>query len=267
MMLNDNHSRISTTLVRARQQGETVDPYPATLPADLAEAYAIQDASIALHGQMVGGWKVGRIPDALVARFGAQRLAGPIFANQIVQAVGSDPVDMPILPGFAAVEAELMLQVSQVPPPGVRTATAQQYVSAVRFGIEIASSPFPGINAHGPAVTVSDFGNNFGLLLGPEIDHWRDLDLFGTQVATMIDGVLAGTGKLANWLDGPFGSLAFVSNLLHQRGKPLQPGDWISTGAISGVHEVRPGQSALARFGDDYQIACRISAFRPPAQA
>ncbi len=35
-----------------------------------------------------------------------------------------------------------------------------------------------------------------------------------------------------------------------RRGIALQPGQWISSGAVTGVHDARPGQTVEARFGE-----------------
>lgn len=261
MDVADNHHRIAATFVDARLLARRVDVYPGEFPQDLNAAYEIQDRAIALHPHEIGGWKVGRIPTHLVAEYGANRLAGPIFANRIVMAPQNQQVAMPILPGFAAVEAELMLRIGATPPPVLDLASAANFVDQICFGIEVASSPYSEINLHGPTVTVSDFGNNFGLVLGPPMVDWRQMDLMSPTVKLAINDQLIGTSSLAQMLDGPFGSVVFLNELLHRRGMPLQAGQWISTGAITGVHEIAVGQSARATFGDSQVASCIITSF------
>ncbi len=158
--------RIAQALVAARREARVLTAYPGAIPATLGQGYAIQDRAIALRGAEVAGWKVGRIPAPLVARFGTDRLAGPIFADRVV---GDSPAPaMPVFAGgFAAAEAEFLLRVGAAPDPAKLAYThaeAAALVDAVHVGIEIASSPYPGINEDGPTVTVSDFGNNHGLV-------------------------------------------------------------------------------------------------------
>jgi 2-keto-4-pentenoate hydratase len=79
--------------------------------------------------------------------------------------------------GFGAAEAEFLFRVGSIPAPDKTTFTlseAADLIDAVFIGIEVASSPFPGINALGPLVTISDFGNNNGLIIGEEIPDWRE---------------------------------------------------------------------------------------------
>jgi 2-keto-4-pentenoate hydratase len=252
---------ISAALVNARREGAVLAEFPGQHPADLREAYRIQDQAIALTGRTVGGWKVGRIAASLIAKYGAERIGGPIFVDQISYAADGQPVEMSILRGFAAVEAEILLKVGATPDRELTLDTAVDFVSEVRLGIEIASSPFPGINEHGPAVTASDFGNNFGLVVGPLIEDWRMIDLLHMPTKLEIEDELQGEGILANMLDGPFGSFAFLSNMLAHRGLALKEGDWVSTGAITGVHQIEAGKHARAVFADRYTVDCRTIAY------
>ena len=222
---------------------------------------------LATSARMIGGWKLGRIRPADVARFGAERLAGPIFADSIVAASGRHPVSVEVLNGFAAAEAEILLRIAAVPPADLTTATAADYVDEVRLGIEIASSPFVGINQHGPAVTVSDFGNNYGLIVGPAIPDAKLPGALDHLAVLEIDGCEVGRGLVSDMLDGPFGSLAFLARLTAERGLMLEPGQWVSSGAITGVHPVRHGQHVRARFGDALTIECNTVTMLHPESA
>jgi 2-keto-4-pentenoate hydratase len=251
--------------VRARRAAEVLPAYPGTPPADLALAYAIQDHAIRLDGRPVEGWKVGRINPPLDAQLGSNRLSGPIFSSSIVDAQDGQVPVMPVfVGGFAAGEAELLLHVAPgfSGPVPADDAQTRAIVDDVRIGIEVASSPYRGINADGPAVTASDFGNNFGLVRGASLANWRDLDLCSILVRTEIDGVLIGEATAATMLDGPYGAVRFLLANLASRGIDRSGGLWVSTGAITGVHEIRPGQQLTATFGDHGEVRCRIVAAR-----
>lgn len=255
-----DYEQIASAFVAARQNNEVVVSYPGEVPATLESAYAIQDIGISMIDRPVGGWKVGRIPDGLTEKYQSNRLVGPIFADSIVDA-GAGEFVMPVLDGFAAAEAELMLRIGKSVPADTAIDDIPDYIDDVRFGIEVASSPFPGINDHGPAVTVSDFGNNFGLVLGPRIDGWQDRDLMMAPVTLSIDGKCVGENRLANMLDGPFGAVATLANVLAARGRELEPGQWVSTGAITGVHQVSVGQHVEASFDGQWRVASLIGGF------
>ena len=66
-------------LLGARLSGHALTAFPAPVPTTLAEAYGMQQRLIAALGAPVLGWKVGRIPPALIETLGAERVAGPVL--------------------------------------------------------------------------------------------------------------------------------------------------------------------------------------------
>jgi 2-keto-4-pentenoate hydratase len=250
---------IARAFVEARRAGAALPDFPGTMPATLDEAYAVQDAALALADGRVAGWKVGKIAPPVD---GANRLAGPIFADQVFD--GADVPAMPVFAdGFAAAEAEFLLRLAAAPDPAKTDYThdeALALVDAVHVGIEVASSPFPGINQHGPAVTVADFGNNNGLVVGVAADGWRDADLDRWPVTLTINDVEIGRATTATMLDGPFGAVRFLLEHAARRGIALQAGQWVSTGAVTGVHPVKPGDRVVAGFDSRWTVECTIEA-------
>ncbi len=253
---------IASAFVRARRAGLALAEYPGMPPRTLAQAYAVQDAAIPLFGGKVSGWKVGRINPPWLDQLGVSRLAGPIFAEAMVTAAnGHVPAGQIYKQGFGAAEAEFVYRIAAAPEPGQTTFSldeAAALIDAVYCGFEIASSPFHEINALGPLVTISDFGNNNGLLLGPEIPDWCQSGLETWQVSTLIDGKTVGSGKAASFPGGPLESVRFLVENLVARGLPVTPGLLVSSGAVTGVHEVAAGQSVEARFGEFCTLRCDI---------
>lgn len=252
---NSSGSPVARAFVDARRKGRALTAYPGDRPESLDAAYAIQDEAIAAWPDRIAGWKLGRINPPHDARFGAGRLAGPIFSRAVWTA-GALPTRFGVIDGgFAAVEAEYVLELGETAPDrGDWTAAdAGSLVARVFIGVEIAGSPFPGINDHGPAVTASDFGNNAGLILGGEVARWRDR-LAALTCTMSIDGAVVGRGGAAAIPGGPLDSLAFLLNLMHRRGRRLEAGQLVSTGAATGVHDIFAGQRAVADFGEDGRI-------------
>ncbi|WCL53837.1 2-keto-4-pentenoate hydratase [Gimibacter soli] len=260
----DQFSSIAKAFVDARHAARGLPAYPGAQPDTLAEAYAIQDIAIGLFGGRVGGWKLGRIHPPQSERLGATRLTGPIFTDRIVKAPSVGKLDMSIFPdGFGAAEAEVLLEIGEAPDPARLHWTldaAKALVKSVRVGIEIASSPLPTINDLGAAVTASDFGNNNGLVLGPEVPNWQRRDLINMPVSFAINGQVIGEASMATMLDGPFGSVRFLLELMARRGRRIEPGTWVSAGAITGVHNVKPGDEVEAVFDSEFRVGCRITA-------
>jgi 2-keto-4-pentenoate hydratase len=244
---------VVAALIEARRSGRALPAFPAPVPATLADAYAVQQRLTAALGAAVLGWKVGRIPPALIETLGAERLAGPVL--RVAELDGVKPGEARVFSGGAgAIEAEVMLRLREVPDQRVTDSEdGAAWIDEIRAGFEVASSPAPDVHAHAPYGIIADIGINNGLLLGPQLGI---ADFAALPVETQIDGVTVGTGRAIDVLDGPWGSLNFLVDL-HRRGViELKSGQWISAGAITGVHPTGIGQTATARFGVAAYIAC-----------
>ena len=240
-------------LVEARRGAIALPEYPGTRPRTLEEGYACQDAAIRLWGAPIVGWKVGKIPDSWSGRLGEERLVGPIFNATDADATGRHPGRFEVITGgFAAVEAEFVFRLAADAPVGkveYDHDEAASLVDALFVGVEFAGSPLPLINAYGPAVVVSDFGNNAGLLVGPGIPDWRAQDESMLHCETWIDGERVGTGAAASIAGGLLAALAFALARCARRGLPLKGGMYVTTGAATGIHDIAAGQDARVAFG------------------
>jgi 2-keto-4-pentenoate hydratase len=98
------------------------------------------------------------------------------------------------------------------------------------------------------------------LVVGAAIEGWRDLDLDAWPVELWINDALIGSATTATMLDGPFGAVRFLLELLAARGIPVAAGQWISTGAVTGVHPVAVGDRVTVRFDRRLEVACGITA-------
>ncbi|MGQ0531408.1 MAG: 2-keto-4-pentenoate hydratase [Caulobacteraceae bacterium] len=257
---------IARAFVDARRMAAPLRDFPGPMPADLVGAYAIQEAAIRLWSDEIAGWKIGMVPSELRGKLGVERIAGPIFGRQVIAASADEIVDLPVVRGgFAAVEAEFVLRIGrdQAAAPRVWSALdAAEMIGAVHIGVELAGSPFAGINDYGPAVTASDFGNNSGLVVGGEVNDWRTSDWRCASARTSIDATPVGEGNAAMLPGGPLAALAFLLTHCAERGRPLRRGLWVSSGAVTGVHRIEAGQSAEFSFGDYGVLRCRAVAAR-----
>jgi 2-keto-4-pentenoate hydratase len=261
--------QIAQRFVAARRAAIPLSEYPGTTPRTLRTAYDIQARAIAVQGGRIAGWKIGRILPPLDRTFGANRLAGPIFASALQQA-RDEPVMPVFVGGFAAVEAEYLFQLDGRIDPSMRQWSCEkalEHVSAVHVGFEIASSPFAGINQLGPPVTASDFGNNNGLVIGPPVANWREVAYDNWNVTTTINTAAVGGGRATSFPDGSAGSVRFALEFLAAQGITVAAGTWVSSGAITGVHDVKPGDRVVARFDERLEIACSIGAATPSTLA
>jgi 2-keto-4-pentenoate hydratase len=252
---------IAEQFVRARLDAAALPDFPGNIPATLNTAYAYQDRAIALWPDFVAGWKVGRIGEPWLERLGEDRLVGPIFRRGIRLAPPEQLVEFPVFEGgFAAVEAEFVFRLGADAPSDKVQWTpdeAARIAMALHIGIETAGSPLATINDLGGAVVVSDFGNNAGLLLGPIIPEWRTRPFESLQTETFIEGKSVGRGGALSLPGGPFAALAFALSRCARRGLPMKSGYVVSTGATTGVHDIRIGQEARVVFEGCAELLCR----------
>lgn len=262
---------LATRLVDARLGAQALALYPGPQPQSLDEGYRVQDRAIALWDRPLAGWKVGRIPEQWERVLGEERLVGPIFADAVQRVAAGQSGRFPIIrDGFAAVEAEYVFTLRDDAPAGkteYSAAEAASLVDSLAVGVELAGSPLPLINILGPAVVVSDFGNNSGLILGPRIEDWQRIDDAELVCETFIDDRSVGRGGSASIPGGLLAALRFALARCARRGYPLKAGMHIATGATTGIHDIVAGQRSRVDFGRWGSVFCETMAATDPRNA
>ena len=255
--------RIAAAFRTARLAAQSLATYPGEqVPDTLAAAYAIQQLAIADWPDRVVGWKVAAIQANWHAQYPDERVAGPVFSKGLASAT-EGVVEMPIIRGgYAAAEAEFALLLGADFPVDTAFASVEQlrpYVAAVHLAVELAGSPLPNLSALGPGAVISDFGNNLGLAIGPELKNFFDRTPAQWRVETRVNGMPAGEGSADRIPGGPLAALLFLANRLVSRGGSLQPGAWVSTGASTGVHPVAICDQVEVSIDGKPAIALRIA--------
>ena len=266
-MSDAEKDEISRLLVGARLAATGFDSFPTRLPTTLEEAYDIQSLSIERWPDTVAGWKVGGMSPDFSDRFTDERVVGPIFSRSVRRASAGQTLVAPVFAhGFAALEGEFVLETARelgrddvsIDDSALTNAVANMYV-----GVEIASSPLVAINDIGPCAAVSDFGNNGGLIVGPAVPDWQHRALSSLQVIVHIDNTEVGNATAETIAGGPLQALRFLVERNVRRGMTVPTGTLVSTGAVSGVHEVAVGQSAVVNFPEFESIAIQVVAREP----
>ena len=253
MSISEQCDAVSRQLVNARLSAQPLPDFPVQLPETLEQAYGIQMASIGRWPDEVAGWKVAKLSEADQARLKAERLVGPAFKTSVhTIELGKSRV-MPVYAGgFAAVEAEIILELGTAVSPSENQYSDEELidiVAGVYCGAEIASSPMAVVNERGPTSIVSDFGNNAGVIVGPEITDWTNkVPGFVTATVT-VDDVVAGSTPVDAIVGSPLQALRFLIQISGRRGIALPAGTLVSTGAITGVHDVQLSSTARVDFG------------------
>jgi len=261
---------IAKSFVTARRGALALPDFPGVVPAKLSESYAIQDKAIALWGRPIIGWKIGRVAPDKQAEHQTERLCGPIFAPTLKSYAGQ-PLTLPVYDGgFAAVEAEYVFRVDHDADPEKTQYTEEEalrLIDAVFAGVEMAGSPLATINVLGPTVVASDFGNNFGLILSTRLGEFDSDSTEHTlspeavsafKATTEIDGKVVGEGGLFTMPGGPLKAIAWLAGFLAARGRPLTKGQYISSGATTGIHDIQAGSTSVVRFSGPGALGAEI---------
>ena len=246
-----NSTKAAELLIAARREGRKMDALPADAePATLDDAYAIQDAIIEHFGLPLAGWKVALTNDEAMRRAGANEpAAGPLFAPYI----GANPGVIDRHAGcVAGFECEFAFRLSAGLPAsgapyeaaGVKSAIESMHPAIEVVGARIANRPALGVRG-----TVADHAGNFSVVLGPAVPGWKDLDLARCAVRHCVDGDEIAASSGANVLGNPLNALAWLANHLAGRGRELEAGHLIITGAATGPLPAPQGSEVTADFG------------------
>ena len=266
-LLPEPDDEISRRLVDARLSAEPLPGFPGPLPVTLEQAYAIQSASVDRWPDDVAAWKVARLTPTDRARFRTERLAGPVFRSSIQTVEPCSCEAMAIYEGgFAAIEAEYALELGNTVPPSDKDYSDEELADLVRtvYGAaEIAGSPMALVNELGAMSVISDFGANAGLVVGPKISGWRSLGPGSLSASVAVDNVTVGEATPDGIGRDPLQALRFLIELCASRGIELREGTLISTGALTGVHDVQMSSTARVDFGSFGSFEVRFEPVAP----
>lgn len=266
-IMTDHFQGPAKALSDARREAIGLPAYPGALPVGLEDAYAVQAEASRLWSGPVAGWKIGRIMGEAEQQYGKNRFMGPIFTSSISEVGVGDLAQFPIIRGgAAALEAEVVAILADRMEPGRADWSSQEVVpllSGLRIGIEVAGCPVFGINDLGPLASIAAFGNNLGLILGPSVTGWPEVEIDGIACRAVIDGTEVGNGIAGNLPGGPLAAIAFALNQAAELGIVLGEGSLLSTGAITGVHPVEIGQYCETDFGPFGLLRCETVAALP----
>lgn len=265
--MSSQHIRLSQNLIAARQSCTLLDTYPGAVPETPEEAYQVQDLCIAGWKDELVGWKVAGLKADLHEQFKASRQSGPVFKKTLQWSSGDDYIYAPVFAGgFAAIEAEFVIElgdVSSLPSSNLTIEDALNAIAKIYIGIEIASSPMKHPGSYGTLASVSDFGSNAGVIIGPEISNWRDLEFSDIEVSVKIGEEVVGTANAKPGLSGPLGAVTYLIEHLAGRGHGITAGTYVSSGAITGVHQAEvgvPSEVVFSGLGSiDLELVARES--------
>ena len=244
-------SAAAAALVSARREGRVMDELPGGMPANLDEAYAIQDGIVAGMGEAVAGWKV-----AFTNKPGQEKMgvpgpgAGPIFASYVLESPAK--VAMPD-PGLRISECEFAFRLKADLPSKDSDYTDDDIaavVGSVHPAIEIVNRRLSSTIPMSGVAVIVDHGGNGAFAYGVGTEDWQSIDYANHHVRQIINDEEKASGTGQSVMDGnPIGSITWLANHLKPRGFGLRAGDWISSGSAADMLPVPAGGTVKGDFG------------------
>ena len=241
------HHRAARWLAEAHARRTPFGPLPPDLaPTSAEEAYAIQDAFVALRAQERGaivGYKIALATKAMQAFVGVDApQAGRVLHGTVQRSPGRvRAADY----GRLIVEFEIGVRMADDLPAADAPFSRQRVagaVGAIMPAFELADdrgADYAFLKRH-PLDLIADNTWNEGAVLGEEKD-WRGLDLATLRGRAGINGVAVGEGTGADALGHPFDAVGWVAGHLASLGRGLLRGDFVITGSLVTSKFVQPG--------------------------
>lgn len=221
-------------------------------PRDLDEAYAVQEALqallIAAGRGAIAGYKIALTSPVMQEFAGLDHpCAGAIFASTVHRS----PVTLPAADFIhLGVECEIAIRLGADLPaqdaPHDRAGVAEA-VAACMAALELVEDRGADYASLTATALVADNAWNAGVVLGPEVSEWRDLDIAALAGHMSIGDAVMGEGRGADALGHPFEGLAWLANHLAARGRSLDAGMIVMTGSIVATQFPDPGDRVSAR--------------------
>lgn len=254
-------AKLGKTIWDARQSGSLLSRDIVAATAERNVSYQVQAAAAKAAGLTRCGWKVAATSEMAQELLGMDGPSiGPVFKEHLYKP--GDTLQARPEHG-AAIECEVAFEMADdldderiTSLPDLVAATARAFIA-----VEVVGCRFEGgFKGAGISVCISDFSFNAALVCGPEINGWRTMDLATVGASITINGETgnAGTGEAV--LGNPLFALQWAATEAQSIGMPLRKGDLISTGTMTGVTPVKPGDELVCDFGALGQIPLSFEA-------
>lgn len=231
--------RAAQHLFEAHERRERFAPLPPELaPRTGEQAYAIQDAFVALRAQKLGaivGYKVA-LTSAEMRRFVG--VDDPQAGAMLQGTIHRTPASVRARDyGRLLVEFEIAVEMADDLPaadaPFFRERVAKA-VGAVMPALELAddrNADYAELRKH-PFELIADNAWNEGAVLGYPIKAWQALDLGAARGVATINGQVVGEGRGVDAMGHPFNAVAWIADHLAAHGRGLLRGDVVITGSL-----------------------------------
>jgi 2-keto-4-pentenoate hydratase len=240
---------LADLLAEARRSVRQLADLPSRLiPPGADEAYRVNADVANRLGWEPLGWKIAATTEAVRNKLGTD---DPIYGRTFMKFRHDSPVRLEhgeLLDPL--VECEFFITLGRDLGPREEPWTMSEVINAaamVHAGIEVAECRFP-MHALPPLpASLADGSASGQYVFGGAIEDWRS-GLSTCRVWLEVDGKKVRAGIGADVMGDPIAPLLWLAEERRRFG--LKAGEIVSTGSMTGMLPIRPGQHVLARFGD-----------------
>lgn len=251
-------AQLAEAIWAARQAGRTLDAEATIGTPDLASAYAIQRAMLALRlaaGERVVGWKLGYTSEVMRRQMGIDRPnIGPLTDRMLLNS--GDAVDERLVQPRVEPEIGLRLKTPldarHVPVDRHRVAAAVEGAFAC---LEVVHSTWTGYRFNLEQNT-ADNSSAGQVVVGPRLPM-TDLMALDTVAVRLSDGSQTlGQGVGADADGHPLDAVARLVRELAANGQRLEAGDLVITGGLTAACVLEVGGQLVGVFtaGDVWSV-------------
>jgi 2-keto-4-pentenoate hydratase len=255
----------ATWLFQAHEQRQRFQPIPdAFAPRTPAEAYAIQDAFVALRAEKLGaiaGYKIALTTPQMRRLVGLDEPLAGVMHESVIRRTpatvrAADYVRL-------IVEFEIAVEMAEDLPaadaPFTR-ASVHQAVGSVMPALEIADdrgADYGALPKHGLHLAADNTWNE-GAVLGQPVRDWQGIDLASVRGIAYVNGKRVGAGVGADAMGHPFDAVAWVANQLAASGRGLLRQDVVITGSLVASQPGAAGDAVRFSLGGLGEAELRV---------
>jgi 2-keto-4-pentenoate hydratase len=226
----------------------------------LADGYIIQRELVSMilaDGDEVVGYKVGLTSRAMQRLIGVDSPDfGPVLASTRYHDGDAVPLHVFIDPKL---EAEITFVMgARLSGPGVSIEDARRAVSGAAASMEIVDSRVVDWRVK-LADTVADLASNGAFVMAEQLVSLDDFDARLVGMVLTRNGELVDTGAGAAALGNPLEVVAWLANVLGERGLALEPGHLVMTGALHAAVPLEAGAEFHAEFDHLGSVTLRVA--------
>ena len=251
---------LAQTLADARVRGMKLDDYPGPAPESEAAAFSLQCQAARRTGWQQTGWKIGCTSEMAQKMLRTTNpFPGPVYAERTIEDGGTVSFSDKAL---RLVEPEIAFTMAHDLPARDDAWTPADAVAAAastHLSLELVNRRLPGGLEDGNMWNIADGGCNDAFVLGPANEVLPAGSYAALELSVMRNDDVASTGKGVNALGGPDIALAWLANYLNARGLMLKAGDVVTTGVVTGLIYVEPGDEIISTCAELGEVSARYA--------